>query len=81
VCGIFHWSGNECLTKFDMAVAIGSAFGLPVSHLRPDNSMPSGSVKRPYDTHLASDKLEALGIGRRTLFREGIIECLKPLCS
>jgi len=78
VCGIFHWSGNVCMTKFDMAVAIGAAFGLPVDHLRPDNSQPSGDVRRPHDTQLACKRLEALGIGRRTAFRDGIIECLKP---
>ena len=78
VCGIYHWSGNECMTKYQMAVAMGSAFGLPVDHLHPDNSEPSGSVKRPHDTYLASKKIEALGIGRRTAFRDGITECLKP---
>ena len=78
VFGIFHWSGNECMTKYEMAVAMGSAFGLSVDHLRPDNSQPSGSVKRPHDTHLACNKVEALGIGRRTVFRDGIAQCLKP---
>ena len=69
------------MTKYEMTVAIGSAFDLPVNHILPDNSMPSeSSVKRPYDTHLASDRLEAVGIGRRTLFHDGIVECLKPLC-
>ena len=66
------------MTKFAMAVAIGSAFGLPVDHLHPDNSQPSGSVTRPYDTQLACKRLEALDIGCRTVFRDGIAECLKP---
>jgi len=66
------------MTKYDMAVAIGSAFGLPVEHLSPDNSQPSGNVTRPYDTQLACKRLEALGIGHRTVFHDSIIECLKP---
>lgn len=78
LCGIFHWSGSECMTKFDIAVTIGSVFGLPVSHLQPDNSQPPASVRRPYDTQLACKRLEALGIGRRTTFHAGIAECLKP---
>jgi len=68
------------MTKYEMAVAMGSAFGLPVEHVRPDNSQPSSSaaVKRPHDTHLASKKVEALGVGHRIAFRDGIAECLKP---
>lgn len=77
VCGVFHWSGNECMTKYDMSVAIGCALGLPVDHLLPDNSQPSASVTRPYDAQLTCKRLEALGVGRRTVFRDGITECLK----
>ena len=29
VCGIHHWSGNEMMTKYDIAVAIADIFGLP----------------------------------------------------
>ena len=79
--GIYHWSGDECMTKYDMVVAMASAFDLSVDHLHPDNSQPSGTVKRPYDTYLASWKIEALGIGRRTAFRDGIAQCLKSFCS
>lgn len=81
VCGIYHWSGSECMTKYEMAVAMGSAFELPVGHLQPDNSQPSGSVRRPHDTQLACRKIEALGIGRRTLFCDAINECLKSFVT
>ncbi|XP_042309360.1 methionine adenosyltransferase 2 subunit beta isoform X2 [Sceloporus undulatus] len=33
--GTFHWSGNEQMTKFEMARAMADAFNLPSSHLRP----------------------------------------------
>uniref|UniRef100_A0A8C0G7K0 Methionine adenosyltransferase 2 subunit beta n=1 Tax=Chelonoidis abingdonii TaxID=106734 RepID=A0A8C0G7K0_CHEAB len=33
--GTFHWSGNEQMTKYEMACAIADAFNLPSSHLRP----------------------------------------------
>ena len=78
ICGIFHWSGNECMTKYDMVMAMGSVFGLPTDHIHPDTSPPSGSVTRPHDTHLACKRIEALGIGQRTVFRSGITGCLKP---
>lgn len=80
VSGIYHWSGSECMTKYDMVVAIGSAFGLSVNHIQPDNNQPTSS-RRPYDTHLSTGKIEALGIGRQTSFHEGITECLKSFCS
>uniref|UniRef100_A0A7M4EGI0 Methionine adenosyltransferase 2 subunit beta n=1 Tax=Crocodylus porosus TaxID=8502 RepID=A0A7M4EGI0_CROPO len=35
VKGTFHWSGNEQMTKYEMACAIADAFNLPSSHLRP----------------------------------------------
>jgi len=76
--GIFHWSGNECMTKFAMAMAMASALGVPVSHLHPDNSPPPGNVRRPHDTQLSCGRLEALGIGRRTAFRDAVAQCLKP---
>ncbi|CAJ0939545.1 unnamed protein product [Ranitomeya imitator] len=33
--GIFHWSGNEQMTKYEIACAMADAFNLPSSHLRP----------------------------------------------
>ena len=79
ISGIYHWSGNECMTKYAMTVAMGSAFGLPVQHISADNSQPlPGDVKRPHNTQLACKKLEMLGIGQRTLFHDSITECLRP---
>lgn len=38
--GTFHWSGNEQMTKYEMACAIADAFNLPSSHLRPVSAWP-----------------------------------------
>ncbi|MGH0120075.1 UNVERIFIED_CONTAM: hypothetical protein FKN15_062765 [Acipenser sinensis] len=77
--GIFHFSGNEQMTKYEMACAIADAFNLPSSHLRPITETPVGSgALRPHNPQLDCSRLENLGIGHRTPFKQGIKECLWP---
>src|SRR6185437_1099438 len=44
-------------------------------HLTPQ-SAPSDATPRPHDCHLASNRLEAMGIGRRTPFDTAIRQVL-----
>ncbi|XP_044633638.1 methionine adenosyltransferase 2 subunit beta isoform X4 [Equus asinus] len=76
--GTFHWSGNEQMTKYEMACAIADAFNLPSSHLRPITDSPVLGALRPRNAQLDCSKLETLGIGQRTPFRIGIKESLWP---
>ncbi|XP_047584961.1 methionine adenosyltransferase 2 subunit beta isoform X4 [Lutra lutra] len=76
--GTFHWSGNEQMTKYEMACAIADAFNLPSSHLRPITDSPVLGAQRPRNAQLDCTKLETLGIGQRTPFRIGIKESLWP---
>uniref|UniRef100_A0A4X2JWT5 Methionine adenosyltransferase 2 subunit beta n=1 Tax=Vombatus ursinus TaxID=29139 RepID=A0A4X2JWT5_VOMUR len=76
--GTFHWSGNEQMTKYEMACAIADAFNLPNSHLRPITDSPVLGAPRPRNAQLDCSKLETLGIGQRTPFRVGIKESLWP---
>ncbi|XP_056431059.1 methionine adenosyltransferase 2 subunit beta isoform X1 [Hyla sarda] len=76
--GIFHWSGNEQMTKYEIACAMADAFNLPSSHLRPITDEPVGATPRPWNPQLDCSRLEALGIGQRTPFRAGIRESLWP---
>ncbi|KAM4748482.1 methionine adenosyltransferase 2 subunit beta isoform 2-T2 [Rhinophrynus dorsalis] len=76
--GIFHWSGNEQMTKYEMACAMADAFNLPSSHLRPITDEPVGATPRPWNPKLDCSRLEELGIGQRTPFRVGIRESLWP---
>ncbi|XP_073418415.1 methionine adenosyltransferase 2 subunit beta [Dendrobates tinctorius] len=76
--GIFHWSGNEQMTKYEIACAMADAFNLPSSHLRPVTDEPVGATPRPWNPQLDCSRLEALGIGQRTPFRVGIRESLWP---
>ncbi|MXQ86835.1 hypothetical protein E5288_WYG019366 [Bos mutus] len=76
--GTFHWSGNEQMTKYEMACAIADAFNLPSSHLRPITDSPVVGAQRPRNAQLDCSRLETLGIGQRTPFRIGIKESLWP---
>ncbi|KAL4683401.1 hypothetical protein H8959_021095 [Pygathrix nigripes] len=76
--GTFHWSGNEQMTKYEMACAIADVFNLPSSHLRPITDSPVLGAQRPRNAQLDCSKLETLGIGQRTPFRIGIKESLWP---
>lgn len=74
--GEFHWSGDEMLTKYDMAIIMAELFGLPTSHIVAD-TRPAVGAPRPYDCHLDCSRMEALGPVKRTPFREGIKPCLE----
>ncbi|XP_060053051.1 methionine adenosyltransferase 2 subunit beta isoform X2 [Erinaceus europaeus] len=76
--GTFHWSGDEQMTKYEMACAIADAFNLPCSHLRPITDSPVLGAQRPRNAQLDCSRLESLGIGQRTPFRIGIKDSLWP---
>ena len=75
--GIWHWSGEECFTKYTMAVAMAGVFGLSSDHLVPDKSMPSGAP-RPYDCKLDNSETKKFVSVHQTPFREGIKKALEP---
>eukprot|EP00058_Branchiostoma_floridae_P025888 XP_002611378.1 hypothetical protein BRAFLDRAFT_73226 [Branchiostoma floridae] len=75
--GVFHWSGDEEMTKYTMSIAMAEVFSLPSSHLVPDKE-PSGGAPRPYNAQLDVSRLTDLGIGKTRPFRESIKEVLQP---
>jgi len=75
--GIFHWSGDEAMTKYDMACAFAPLLSFDAARLVPDNAPPAGAP-RPKDCHLDSSALEALGIGRRMPFASALPAILTP---
>ena len=75
--GIYQWSGSDNMTKYDMAVAMATAFGLSHSHIKADSS-PSSGAPRPYNSQLATTRLAELGIAAATPFSSGVKECLQP---
>jgi len=69
--GIFHWSGNEPMTKYDMACAFAPLLSFDPTRLLADATPPAGAP-RPKDCHLDSAALETLGIGQRTSFLSAV---------
>jgi dTDP-4-dehydrorhamnose reductase len=55
LCGIFHWQGNECLTKFDMVQTIARLEGIDASAVLADVSEPK--FPRPHDSRLDCTRL------------------------
>lgn len=74
--GIFHWSNNENMTKYDMAVTMAKAFGISTDHIVEDTS--STFANRPANAQLDCSRLEKLDICKRTKFAESIVDVLKP---
>ncbi|XP_069754029.1 methionine adenosyltransferase 2 subunit beta isoform X2 [Narcine bancroftii] len=78
IYGIFHWSGNERMTKYEMARTMADVFRLPSVHLQPVTDPPTTGTMRPQDVHLDCSRLERMGIGQRTPFRLAVKRCLWP---
>lgn len=75
--GIFHWSGNEPMTKYGMALMFAPLIGFDAERLVPDPTPPSGAP-RPKDAHLDTAKLERLGMGQLTPFAVALPLLLAP---
>ena len=74
--GIWHWSSNECFTKYAMAGIMAELFSLKSDHLVPVRE-PSGGAPRPFDSHLDVSETEKAIPIQRTPFREGIKQVLE----
>jgi len=75
VNGVVHWSGDEPMTKFDIATCIARVLLLN-AQIHCQNE-PTDATPRPRDCHLASTALNDMHIGRRTPFETGIHAVLK----
>ncbi|CAG9222965.1 dTDP-4-dehydrorhamnose reductase [Paraburkholderia caribensis] len=74
VCGTVQWSGDEPMTKYDIAQRLASALQID-AQLTPQHT-PTDATPRPHNCHLDSTRLETLGIGRRTPFDTAIRDVL-----
>ncbi|WP_158934248.1 SDR family oxidoreductase [Burkholderia sp. S171] len=70
VTGVQHWSGNEPMTKFDIAQRIAQVLNID-ARITAQHT-PTDTTPRPRNCHLASDALEVLKIGQRTPFDTAI---------
>ena len=80
VVGIHHWSGDEAMTKYDIALALAERLGIDSECIRAQSS-PADATPRPYDCHLDSASLVSLGIGKRTPFATGLDTVLARLAG
>lgn len=69
--GLYHLSGAEALTKYEMACTIGDLFNLDHDHLSPENNPPTGAP-RPEDCQLDISRLEQETQVQQSSFRENI---------
>ncbi|MCD6045540.1 MAG: NAD(P)-dependent oxidoreductase [Gammaproteobacteria bacterium] len=75
VSGIYHWSGSECYTKYEMALGLASA--LNVKHHRITPNLPTSEPSnRPYNCRLDCSTLQMLNIGTSTPFEGGLRKIL-----
>lgn len=76
--GIFHFSSKEQMTKYQMAVAMATAFNLPSTHLIPLSEAAPG-VSRPQNPQLDCSRLRVLGLSVEPRpFSSNITSCLWP---
>ena len=75
ICGIAQWSGDEPMTKFDIASRIARVLGIDARLVAQRASLDA--TPRPRDCHLDSSRLEALGIGQRTPFDVAFAQVLE----
>ncbi|XP_017296457.1 methionine adenosyltransferase 2 subunit beta isoform X2 [Kryptolebias marmoratus] len=80
--GIFHFSGKEQMTKYEMALAMAQAFKLPSNHLIPLTEQPAGSAPRPVNSQLNCSRLELLNLSVELRpFTAAITDCLWPFTA
>ncbi|MCA8256577.1 SDR family oxidoreductase [Burkholderia sp. AU31624] len=66
ITGLRHWSGEEPMTKYDIAQRIAAALGIDAALKRIDQ--PTDATPRPYDCHLDASRVRAAGIDHATPF-------------
>ncbi|MFO7937988.1 MAG: SDR family oxidoreductase [Kiritimatiellia bacterium] len=73
--GIFHWSSDEAMTKYDMACVIAGFINFSRERLTADDNPPAGAP-RPKDCTLDTSLLRSRGIEKQTPFRDAIQKIL-----
>lgn len=75
LAGIVHYSGEEPLTKFLMALTMAPMVGCEATQCLPERTPPT--VPRPHDCHLSVRRLQGLGLYERpTPFATALLRTL-----
>jgi len=75
--GIYHFSGSEALTKFEMLNRMGKNLNLSTEHITANSEPPSGAP-RPQNSQLDISRLKNKTVLQQTPFSENIERILKP---
>ena len=73
--GIYHMSGAEAYTKYEMACTIGDVLRFDHSHLSPDHQPPAGAP-RPQNGHLDLSRIQQETRIQQTSFSDTIQQIL-----
>ncbi|KIO36797.1 dTDP-4-dehydrorhamnose reductase family protein [Shewanella sp. cp20] len=71
VAGIYHFSGSERMTKYQMLNKMAESLGLSCRHVSPLSS-PNDSAQRPEDCSLSMARLNSLAIKSEIDFEQGV---------
>lgn len=75
--GVYQWSGNTALTRYQLALLVGEIVGLDTGHLQPDAN-PAMAEPRPYNCQLDKSRLQELGITGDETLRSQLERVLAP---
>jgi hypothetical protein len=66
---VLHFSSEDKMTKWEIVKTFADIMGLPLDGMEPfnPNTVSSDGVQRPYDCHLDTSALKALGIDVGTI--------------
>ena len=70
--GVFHWSGPETMTKFEMAKRMAAHFGLSAGHIEPMAEPLEQDARRPKDATLDVETVRLMGCWQQTPLEKGI---------
>ena len=68
--GIYHYSGEDKLTKLGICRVLAEMSGLKMDNIIRMEKPPEGETARPHDSHLKTDKIMSLGMKTPLPFRE-----------
>ncbi|MFP6899969.1 MAG: SDR family oxidoreductase [Opitutales bacterium] len=75
--GVWHFSGDEAMTKYDMAMAMAKILDRDASHLFPEDKAPHGAP-RPHDCSLDCTAFDLRFTVARSRFQGRVGAILKP---
>ena len=74
--GIYHWSGDEAFTKYEMAKIIAGVLDIEESEIKPKQPGEK-ALPRPKDCHLDKTRIHNLAIEHQSQFKQQIREIIE----